>query len=91
MGTDGIEFGPFQFVPGFSKTWGLNLNDGFIYTATSQGCGGYRCYCLAVSPSVAQNSSLAPNWMLRGTVTFPFQMPKLGLATSFPNADPLLT
>jgi hypothetical protein len=40
LGTGGIRFGPFQFVPPFSKPWSLNLNNGVIYTATSQGCGG---------------------------------------------------
>jgi outer membrane protein assembly factor BamB len=42
LGTGSIKFGPFQFVPPFSKPWSLNLNNGFIYTATSQGCGGDR-------------------------------------------------
>jgi outer membrane protein assembly factor BamB len=40
LGTGRIKFGPFQFVPPFSKPWSLNLSNGFIYTATSQGCGG---------------------------------------------------
>jgi len=40
LGTGQIRFGPAQFVPAFSKNWSLNLFDGFIYTAISQGCGG---------------------------------------------------
>ncbi len=42
LGTGTIRFGPFQFVPPFSKPWSLNLNNGFIYTTTSQNCGGDR-------------------------------------------------
>jgi outer membrane protein assembly factor BamB len=41
-GTGEVKYGPFQFVPAFSKTWSLNLVDGFVYTTTSQGCGGDR-------------------------------------------------
>ncbi|MBI3667195.1 MAG: PQQ-binding-like beta-propeller repeat protein [Acidobacteria bacterium] len=33
---------PTQFVPPFSKNWSLNLVDGVIYTATSQGCAGAK-------------------------------------------------
>ena len=40
LGTGSIKFGPFQLVPPFAKAWSLNLNNGFIYTTTSQGCGG---------------------------------------------------
>ncbi len=42
LGTGSIRFGPYQFVPPFAKPWSLNLNNGFIYTTTSQGCGGDR-------------------------------------------------
>jgi outer membrane protein assembly factor BamB len=42
LGTGSIRFGPYQFVPPFAKSWSLNLNNGFIYTTTSQGCGGDR-------------------------------------------------
>jgi len=42
LGTGSIRFGPFQFVPPFAKPWSLNLSNGFIYTTTSQGCGGDR-------------------------------------------------
>lgn len=42
LGTGTIKFGPYQFVPPFAKPWSLNLNNGFIYTTTSQGCGGDR-------------------------------------------------
>ena len=31
---------PIQFVPPFSKNWSLNLDDGVLYTNTSQGCNG---------------------------------------------------
>jgi outer membrane protein assembly factor BamB len=40
LGTGKTKFGPFQFVPAFSKNWSLNLVDGIIYTSLSQGCGG---------------------------------------------------
>ncbi|HEY6292550.1 MAG TPA: PQQ-binding-like beta-propeller repeat protein [Terriglobia bacterium] len=40
LGTGSVKFGPVQFVPAFSKNWSLNLFDGVIYTAISQGCGG---------------------------------------------------
>ena len=40
LGTGSTKFGPAQFVPAFAKDWSLNLVDGVIYTATSQGCGG---------------------------------------------------
>src|SRR5579863_3807232 len=42
LATGEVKYGPFQFVPAFSKTWSLNLVDGFVYTTTSQGCGGDR-------------------------------------------------
>src|SRR6266568_147140 len=42
LGSGATKFGPFQFVPAFAKTWSLNFNDGVVYTATSQGCGGDR-------------------------------------------------
>jgi outer membrane protein assembly factor BamB len=42
LATGDVKFGPFQFVPAASKTWSLNLQDGFIYTTTSQSCGGDR-------------------------------------------------
>lgn len=42
LGSGQTKFGPFQFVPAFSKTWSLNLSDGVVYTTTSQGCGGDR-------------------------------------------------
>jgi len=40
LGSGKIKYGPVQFVPAFSKNWSLNLFDGIIYTALSQGCGG---------------------------------------------------
>ena len=42
LGTGDIRFGPYQFVPPFSKPWSLNLKNGYVYTTTSQGCGGDR-------------------------------------------------
>jgi outer membrane protein assembly factor BamB len=33
---------PIAFVPAFSKNWSLNLVDGVLYTATSQGCNGSK-------------------------------------------------
>ncbi len=33
-------FAPVPFVPGFSKSWSLNLVDGVLYTALSQRCNG---------------------------------------------------
>jgi outer membrane protein assembly factor BamB len=33
---------PVQFVPPFSKAWSLNLVNGVLYTAVSQGCSGPR-------------------------------------------------
>jgi outer membrane protein assembly factor BamB len=40
LGDGSTKMGPVQFVPPFSKNWSLNLVDGVIYTAISQGCGG---------------------------------------------------
>src|SRR5215472_6155366 len=48
LGTGQIKFGPAQFVPPFSKNWSLNLFDGVIYTAISQGCGGAQSGFYAV-------------------------------------------
>ena len=39
LGTGKTRFGPVQFVAPFSKNWSLNLVNGVIYTALSQGCG----------------------------------------------------
>ena len=33
---------PIAFVPEFSKNWSLNLVNGVLYTATSQGCNGAK-------------------------------------------------
>jgi outer membrane protein assembly factor BamB len=33
---------PLQFVPPFSKNWSLNLQNGILYTTTSQGCNGAK-------------------------------------------------
>ncbi|MGI9073997.1 MAG: PQQ-binding-like beta-propeller repeat protein [Bryobacteraceae bacterium] len=58
LGTGSIKFGPFQFVPPFSKPWSLNLNDGFVYTTTSQACGGDRSgiYSMEVDKSTHRSS-----------------------------------
>lgn len=42
LGTGRTRIGPVQFVPAFSKNWSLNLSNGIVYTAISQGCGGAR-------------------------------------------------
>lgn len=42
LGSGAVKFGPFQLVPPFAKPWSLNLSKGFVYTTTSQGCGGDR-------------------------------------------------
>jgi outer membrane protein assembly factor BamB len=77
LGTGSIKFGPYQFVPPFSKAWSLNLNDGFIYTTTSQGCGGDRSgiYSMQVdNPThrisyemLVRNGSGAGMWARGGT------------------------
>ena len=77
LGTGSIKFGPYQFVPPFSKSWSLNLNNGFIYTTTSQGCGGDRSgiYSMEVdNPThrsgyemLVRNGSGAGMWARGGT------------------------
>ena len=77
LGTGNIRFGPFQFVPPFSKPWSLNLNNGFIYTTTSQGCGGDRSgiYSIQVDDptrrstyeTLVRNGSGAGMWARGGT------------------------
>jgi len=54
LGTGAVRYGPYQLVPPFSKPWSLNLDRGFIYTTTSQGCGGDRSglYSMDVSDPV---------------------------------------
>ena len=58
LATGDVKFGPFQFVPAASKTWSLNLQDGFIYTTTSQACGGDRSgiYVLRVADPMHRES-----------------------------------
>lgn len=77
LGTGSIKFGPYQFVPPFAKAWSLNLNNGFIYTTTSQGCGGDRSgiYSMEVdNPThhtsyemLVRNGSGAGMWARGGT------------------------
>jgi outer membrane protein assembly factor BamB len=51
IATGDVKFGPFAFIPPFAKAWSLNLRDGFLYTTTSQSCGGDRSgiYAMAVA------------------------------------------
>lgn len=77
LGTGDIRFGPYQFVPAFAKPWSLNLNNGFIYTTTSQGCGGDRSgiYSMEVDnpthrasyEALIRNGSGAGMWARGGT------------------------
>lgn len=77
LGTGNIRFGPFQFVPPFSKPWSLNLNNGYVYTTTSQGCGGDRAgiYSMEVdnpthhtsNEMLVRNGSGAGMWSRGGT------------------------
>ena len=39
LGSGFVRYGPVQFVAPFSKNWSLNLVNGKVYTALSQGCG----------------------------------------------------
>jgi len=48
LGSGVVKFGPFQLVPPFAKAWSLNLSQGFVYTTTSQGCGGDRSGIYAI-------------------------------------------
>lgn len=40
LGSGAIRFGPAQLVPPMAKAWSLNLQNGFVFTTTSQFCGG---------------------------------------------------
>ena len=78
LGTGAIRFGPFQLVPPFAKAWSLNLSNGFVYTTTSQGCGGDRSgiYSIEVDDAthhvinemLVRNGSGAGMWSRGGTV-----------------------
>lgn len=78
LGTGNTRFGPFQLVPPFSKPWSLNLSDGFVYTTTSQGCGGDRSgiYSMQVNDpmhrvsyeTLMRNGSGAGMWSRGGPV-----------------------
>jgi outer membrane protein assembly factor BamB len=39
---------PIAFVPPFSKNWSMNLFNGVLYTATSQGCNGAKSAVYAI-------------------------------------------
>jgi outer membrane protein assembly factor BamB len=77
LGTGSVRFGPFQFVPPFAKAWSLNLSNGFIFTTTSQNCGGDRSgiYAMQVdNPThhasyelLVRNGSGAGMWSRGGT------------------------
>ncbi len=77
LGTGSIRFGPFQLVPPFSKPWSLNLSNGFVYTTTSQGCGGDKAgvYAMQVDKpmrhatyeAVVRNGSGSGMWSRGGT------------------------
>jgi hypothetical protein len=41
---------------------------------------------LTAAFELSQNSNLAPTWMLRGELTWPFHMPNVGLARSLSKA-----
>ena len=41
---------PIQFVPAFSKNWSVNLVNGVLYTATSQGCNGAKSAVYRIFP-----------------------------------------
>ena len=40
LGSGAVRFGPAQLVPPMAKAWSLNLQNGFVFTTTSQFCGG---------------------------------------------------
>ncbi|MFN7992507.1 MAG: PQQ-binding-like beta-propeller repeat protein [Bryobacteraceae bacterium] len=77
LGTGSIKFGPYQLVPPFAKAWSLNLSNGYIYTTTSQGCGGDRSGIYAmrienpahrvVYETLSRNGSGAGMWARGGT------------------------
>ena len=81
LGTGDIRFGPFQFVPPYAKPWSLNLKDGFVFTTTSQNCGGDRSgiYSMQVNDPVrrvthetlVRNGSGAGMWNRGGTAISP--------------------
>jgi len=39
LGSGKVRYGPVQLVSPFAKSWSLNLVDGTVYTAVSNGCG----------------------------------------------------
>src|SRR2546427_10824925 len=49
-----------------------------------------RCLGQAEARTPNQNCSFRPNWMFRGGLTEPFQIPKLGLETSVLKAEKAL-
>jgi outer membrane protein assembly factor BamB len=77
LGTGDIRWGPFQLVPPFAKAWSLNLYNGYVYTTTSQGCGGDRSgiYSIQVNDPhhhvsyelLSRNGSGAGMWARGGT------------------------
>jgi outer membrane protein assembly factor BamB len=81
LGTGDVRFGPFQFIPPFAKPWSLNLWNGFVYTTTSQNCGGDRSglYSMQVSApghqtifeTLVRNGSGAGAWDRGGSAISP--------------------
>ena len=77
LGSGTIRFGPYQFVPPYAKAWSLNLNNGYVYTTTSQGCGGDRSglYSMSVDDPthrvsyemLVRNGGGAGMWLRGGT------------------------
>lgn len=77
LGTGALRLGPFQLTPPYSKAWSLNLDHGFLYTTTSQNCGGDRSgiYSMEVGDSlhrvtyeaVMRKGSGAGMWLRGGT------------------------
>jgi outer membrane protein assembly factor BamB len=42
LATGDVKFGPFALIPAYAKAWSLNLQNGTVFTTTSQACGGDR-------------------------------------------------
>ena len=66
LGTGDVRFGPAQFVPAYSKNWSVNLLDGRIYTATSQGCGGAQSGLYSMDIGDALRPSVRDLFISRG-------------------------
>lgn len=81
LATGTVNFGPFAFIPPFAKAWSLNLRDDWVYTTTSQSCGGDRSgiYSMRISdPMHVQSREVLVRrgyggglWLRGGTVISP--------------------